>query len=113
MWDIGSLTRDGTHAPYSGSMVFTTGPPGNSHTSSFFKAKGQRQQLAPGPCTVLTISMHPAHTCLINRSVNSPPIIPIGVYLYFPVGKQQATTACEDFKWFEVGPGAPGTYLER
>ena len=89
--------------------VFTTGPPGNSHTSSSFKAKGQRQQLAPGPCTVLTVSMHPAHTCLINLSINSPPIIPTGVYLYFPVGKQQAPTAHEDFKWYEVGPGAPGT----
>ena len=30
MWDLSSPTRDGTHSPFIGSTVFTTGPPSKS-----------------------------------------------------------------------------------
>ena len=39
MWDLSSLTRDRTHTPCSGSIVLTTGPPGDSLFSLLFCIK--------------------------------------------------------------------------
>jgi len=36
MWDLSSLTRDGTRAPCCGSRVLTTGPPGETLARCFF-----------------------------------------------------------------------------
>ena len=35
-WDLGSLTRDGTHASWGGSVVLTPGPPGKSLSDLFW-----------------------------------------------------------------------------
>jgi len=37
MWDLSSLTRDGTHALCSGSKVLTTGLPGSLYTLFIFQ----------------------------------------------------------------------------